>query len=261
MSKDQVGAGGGSPHDDEDVLFTLVQVLKAQGNARAVSVLVHSKVRVERKIHRYGGCDVSLQVLMDPRIFGQLDHEMEELREIISDVAAQVLRSERENVYFGGVSIVPHGRRQEGWRKEAGAWARGDGVNNQGRVRSDNIAACEHDGLLFRSQPEIHLYNALKARGLTFAPLPVFIRGGRSYRRLEPDFLVLKDGYVFQVEVDGDHYHQETPLDAQDRVDPMAWEGVQVRRFSASKVDTEERAKVAVDQLLLWIEQKKKAGR
>jgi len=37
------------------------------------------------------------------------------------------------------------------------------------------------DGLLFRSQPEINLYRAFKALGITFAPLPVFIRGGETY--------------------------------------------------------------------------------
>lgn len=75
------------------------------------------------------------------------------------------------------------------------AWLRGEGITNQGRVRSDNIAARAFDGLLFRSQPEINLYGALKAAGVSFAPLPVFVRGGHDYRRIEPDFIIVKDGW------------------------------------------------------------------
>lgn len=68
----------------------------------------------------------------------------------------------------------------DGWRASARAWARGEGINNQGQVRTDNIASRRHDGLLFRSQAEVHLYDALKARGVYLAPLPVFIRGGAT---------------------------------------------------------------------------------
>jgi hypothetical protein len=69
------------------------------------------------------------------------------------------------------------------WKADARAWAEGRGVTNQGRARSTNIAPFESDGLLFRSRPEICLYHALKACGVTGAPLPVFIRGGAEYRR------------------------------------------------------------------------------
>lgn len=67
-------------------------------------------------------------------------------------------------------------------------------MTNQGRVRSKNVAPRERDGLLFRSQAEINLYLALKQVGVSFAPLPVFVRGGREYQRIEPDFIILKDG-------------------------------------------------------------------
>lgn len=90
------------------------------------------------------------------------------------------------------------------WRDGAKRWLAGAGISNQGRVRSDNIASREADGLLFRSVPEINLYKALKARGVSVAPLPVFVRGGKTYRRIEPDFVILKEGLVMVVEVDGD---------------------------------------------------------
>ena len=138
-----------------------------------------------------------------------------------------------ENDTFVGVTIKPSQALKPGWRSDTEAWLRRDGINNQGRVRSDNVASLPCDGLHFRSQHEINLYKALKSKGLTFAPLPVFIRGGASYARLEPDFIVLKDGYVFQIEIDGDTTHRETPVVAQSRTAPMEYEGVKVRSDEA----------------------------
>ena len=59
----------------------------------------------------------------------------------------------------------------------------GERINNQGRVRSGNIAAKVYDGLLFRSRPEVLFYKALKRKGVPFAPLSVVLRGGLDYRR------------------------------------------------------------------------------
>ena len=123
-------------------------------------------------------------------------------------------------------------------------------MSNQGRARSDNVASKQADGLLFRSQPEIHLYRAFKTLGVTFAPLPVFVRGGESYRRIEPDFLVLKGGLVLQVEVDGDTVHRETPLEAQNRTNMMVHEGVHVERVNAADCGTIEKAKATAQRLL-----------
>jgi hypothetical protein len=130
------------------------------------------------------------------------------------------------------------------------AWLRGEGITNQGRVRSDNIAAREHDGLLFRSQEEINLYRALKSAGVSFAPLPVFVRGGREYRRIEPDFVVVKGGMIAVVEVDGDTVHQESPAEAHARTTMLVHEGAHVERVKASDCATPEKAKECADRVL-----------
>jgi hypothetical protein len=36
------------------------------------------------------------------------------------------------------------------------------------------------------------------------------LRGGVEYRRVEPDFLIFKDGLTMIVEIDGDLFHTET---------------------------------------------------
>jgi len=57
------------------------------------------------------------------------------------------------------------------WREKAARWASGEGMTNQGRARSDNLAPLEQDGLLFRSRAEINLYVAFKALGVAVACL------------------------------------------------------------------------------------------
>ena len=83
------------------------------------------------------------------------------------------------------------------------------GVTNQGRAHSANPAAIEYEGLLFRSQPEVLLFVALRDTGLPVMPLPVVVSKGLRFRRIEPDFVVIRRGVTFVVEVDGDRWHQE----------------------------------------------------
>ena len=117
-------------------------------------------------------------------------------------------------------------------------------------MRSDNIAARQCDGLLFRSDEEINLYKALKAAGVSFAPLPVFIRGGREYRRIEPDFVLIIGGMVAVIEVDGDTVHQESPVEAHARTTMLVHEGAHVERIRASDCSTLEGAEVCAKRVL-----------
>ena len=130
------------------------------------------------------------------------------------------------------------------------SWVGGKGVTNQGRVRSTNIAHREHDGLLFRSDPEINLYEALKKLGVAFAPLPVFLRGGESYQRLEPDFIVLKDGVFAVIEVDGDSFHTENPATAHTRLKLLENAGAYILRVNANSCSTSESAEASAEKIL-----------
>jgi hypothetical protein len=136
------------------------------------------------------------------------------------------------------------------WKADAKAWATGAGLSNQGRVRSTNIAPFEDDGLLFRSKPEILLYRALKVLGVTLAPLPVFVRGGSAYRRLEPDFVLVHRGVMMVVEVDGDSFHNEAPVDAHERLAVLSREGVHTERVRAEDCATDARATASAAHLL-----------
>ena len=153
------------------------------------------------------------------------------------------------NDRLGAVEILPELTTDPKWREKAQAWASGKNITNQGRVRVEQHASLSCDGLLFRSQPEILLYQALKSTGVSFAPLPVFVRGGDEYRRIEPDFVLLKDGVVMVVEVDGDTVHHETSI-AHDRTTMLLHEGALVERVKASDCDSQEKAKICALKLM-----------
>jgi hypothetical protein len=140
------------------------------------------------------------------------------------------------------------------WRLKINQLLSGEGVTNQGRVNTANIATREHDGLLFRSKPEVLFYQALKRAGVPFAPLSVVLCGGSQYHRVEPDFIIYKDGEIMIVEIDGDLYHTETPAAAHARLKFLTDEGVKLERINASACDTSLKAVEAVNRILATIE-------
>ncbi|EGR3967478.1 hypothetical protein DDN11_17870 [Vibrio cholerae] len=162
-----------------------------------------------------------------------------------------------ENDKLSTVKIIPAVLEDPQWRDKASAWLSGSKITNQGRVRSDNVAPLTADGLLFRSQPEIHFYRALKSEGVSFSPLPVFIRGGQTYSRIEPDFVIVHHGITMVVEIDGDTVHQETPAEAQARVRTLQHEGVHVERILASECNEPQKAIDAVKRILAAIDKLK----
>jgi hypothetical protein len=119
-------------------------------------------------------------------------------------------------------------------------------VNNQGRAHSANVAGIVVDGLRFRSRGEVNLYRALKRLGVTFAPLPVFL----GKRRIEPDFVIIKDGVTMVVEIDGPTTHTESPVEAEARLAMFRLEGVRTERVPAAEVETEEKAAATAGHLM-----------
>ncbi len=129
------------------------------------------------------------------------------------------------------------------------------GVTNQGRAHSANLAAIEHEGLLFRSDPEVLLFIALRNTGLPVMPLPVVISNGKQFKRIEPDFVVIKQGMTFVIELDGDFWHKESPSSAHNRLLHLESEGVRVIRISAKNCNSADSANNAVKQILSLMEQ------
>ena len=236
----------------EPFLAALARLFAAAGKPRDVAILVNAKASIEQT--GYDNWDggqymYTIYLQVPASLFAQLGDEIPAIEKNFHDKAQPLIRlypCQHIQEFIISTEIAA----DDDWRDKAKTWLTGKGMTNQGRVRSDNIAGKTSDGLLFRSQPEINLYKALKALGVTFAPLPVFVRGGQSYRRIEPDFVLLREGIVLIVEVDGDTVHQETPAEAHDRTTMLAHEGAFVERVTSDTCDTEEKARSCADRLL-----------
>jgi hypothetical protein len=238
--------------DREALLGTLARLFAAEGAAREVAVLTYSTPEIEETGYDNwnGGTTVYCLYLNVPlKLYTQFEDGVGLLQQAICD-KAQVFLDRFPNDRLTQVKIIPAVVEDPQWREKASAWLQGSGVTNQGRVRSENVAPLTVDGLLFRSHPEIHLYRALKALGVSFAPLAVFVRGGENYRRIEPDFFVVHGGISVVVEVDGDTVHQETPAEAHARTAMLQHEGVHVERILARECDTPAKASAAAEKIM-----------
>lgn len=237
--------------DFDALMGTAAAMFAAEGAAKEVAVLAHGNGTIAQTDYdNYNGgvWTYTITLAVPLELFQQIG-SVPVLEKSLHERFGELSRPYPQD-YIGSVVVVPALSTDGKWKDKAIAWLAGDGVNNQGRVRSDNVASRQCDGLLFRSQPEIHLYQALKPLGVSFAPLPVFIRGGDTYRRIEPDFVIVKDGIVMVVEVDGDTVHRETPSEAHDRTAMLHHEGVHVERVSASECDSAAGAKAVAVRLL-----------
>lgn len=239
------------PDDLEPLIATLAHMFAQKGDAREVAILASARATARFVEHdEFNEVDVySLYLQVPTALYMQIVNAKDACEQAIRD-AAQSALAIYPQYFLRFVVMAPELKAETGWRAKMLEWLKGDGVNNQGRVRSDNVASRECDGLLFRSEPEIMLYQALKAEGVSFAPLPVFLRGGPNRQRIEPDFVIIKDGITMIVEVDGDTVHRELPAEAQKRLKMLTDGGALVERVRAAECNTPHLATICAKQIL-----------
>jgi len=248
------------PFELDNFLASVVEALKLRGDGRAIATLVEGHCEVRIWDQDFGVDSWRLIISLPIQLFYAMSEtDRIATQESIQEVGSSFFDSTPGD-YFGSVQLVPAVQEaNDGWRNEAIRFVKGEGVTNQGRVRSDNIASKQHLGLLFRSNAEITLFEALTRAQLAVAPLPVFVRIGKNYNRLEPDFVIVYKGLTFVVEVDGDTFHRELPAEADRRLVPLTYEGVEVRRIRASEVATAKDADVVVRDLIQFMSKRKEA--
>ncbi|MDC7817493.1 MULTISPECIES: hypothetical protein [Pseudomonas] len=76
---------------------------------------------------------------------------------------------------------------------------------------------------------------------------------------MEPDFVVVYKGLTFIIEVDGDTYHRKSPAEADKRLVPLTWEGVEVRRIRAADLSSDSAADDVVKDLIDLMSKRKAA--
>ena len=251
------------PFEGEAIAATLAFTSATRGDAASVMALSVSKPTFEVIRVDFGGSEIGIALHLElPALqYALLSEVREQIQSNLSELLDPIIRT-HPGYWLGSVSLIPDGAAPSDWRERARAFVAGDGVSNQGRVRSDNIAARECDGLLFRSQPEINLYRAFKALGVSFAPLPVFVRGGQNeYRRIEPDFVIIIKGMIAVVEVDGSTVHRELPAEAQIRTKMLSDEGAYIDHVLATDCETPEKALSCAKRVLASIDKVRNSRR
>jgi len=240
-------------NDIEALLATSARLFASEGSMREVAILANAEQSIDRCGEDFGLNIYNLYLQVPDSLYSQFSDEIEVCEALILKKVRILLKPYPDDD-LANVIISPILSADEEWREKAKNRVTGKGVNNQGRVRSDNIASIQEDGLLFRSQNEVRFYKALKSLGVPFAPLPVFIRGGDTYKRIEPDFVIVKNGVVVVVEVDGYTVHNETPAEAHDRTSMLYHEGIHIERIRASECQTQEQANACAKRMLQVID-------
>jgi hypothetical protein len=236
----------------ETVLATAARLLVRAHEVKAASILANAETSVTLWEDWDHQRTWRLQLAIPAEVYFEIE-DRGAIEKAIDKAIAPVLEAISTSDFIE-TRITTALERDPDWRRKTRQFVSGESITNQGRVRSDNIAARKHDGLLFRSQPEVFFYEALKRTGVPFAPLSVVLRGGLEYRRVEPDFIIYYRGLTMIVEIDGDLYHTETPAAAHARLKLLTDEGARLERISASECDTPQKAQEAVQRVIATIE-------
>ncbi|MBY6265111.1 hypothetical protein EI613_24785 [Azospirillum sp. 412522] len=236
----------------ERILAATAKLLVRRDCIGAASTVVHGRPHVHPSpVDYYSDCVVwDVWFYMPADVYEALEGKgliEKQIDEAFNEVISGASHSDRANI---SIKIDYEQDFNEGWRDEISRILSGELISNQGRVRSTNIAHLQHEGLLFRSEPEIFFYKAAKKRGIPIAPLPVFIQGGNDYHRTEPDFLIVKDGVCLLVELDGNMFHRETPVQAQNRLRFLTQQGAHLYRLEAKRCVTIQGAEECVSEVI-----------
>ena len=234
-------------------LAALARLFAHKGASAEVAVLALGRPICEYLGESVGGMDLyTITLTVRPSLYNQVADRRLKVQGSLDRAPWNLWAL--PGVDFRGFYIMPEMPDDPEWRNKARRWLSGETVSNQGRVRSENVAPYEVDGLLFRSKPEIHLYRALKGRKISVAPLPVFLRGGDLYRRVEPDFAILYRGRLVVLELDGKEFHHETPAEADERLALLKREGAYVEHIKSAECDTAEKAETVAKQIIALLE-------
>ncbi|AVX21017.1 hypothetical protein SAMN02745885_00459 [Carboxydocella sporoproducens DSM 16521] len=142
----------------ESMVATVAKLFALEGSAKEVAILAHAVLEVvQTNFDNWNGGTYfyTLYLYLPLNLYVQIVEEKEKIQKRIYEKLFSV-GVPYNNHCFEEVLIYPQASNDPNWRDKAKAWLSGKNITNQGRVRSDNIASRNCDGLLFRSQPEIN---------------------------------------------------------------------------------------------------------
>lgn len=141
------------PFPIDDFLASIVEAMKVRGDARAIATLIEGQCCFQLWDQDFGIDSWRMFVALPvPLYYAMTEDERESTQESIKEVGSSFFGSLPSD-HLGSVVLAPKMEQaNDGWREEAMRFIKGEGVTNQGRVRSDNVASKQHLGLLFRSK-------------------------------------------------------------------------------------------------------------
>ncbi len=235
--------------DFEAILASAARLLVYRGDTQEAAILA-SAIGVMETVEDKSW-DITYQVLtLGIPVEAYLDlHDKDKSGYAISDAVVECAKG---FAGFNRVDVIfrPRVAETEDWRQQVKAMVSGEGITNQGRAHSSNVAPISYRGLLFRSPPEVEFFKALLETGVPIAPLSVVVAKRQRNHRIEPDFVVYYGGKVMVIELDGPGTHKETPQQAAERLEFLTDQGCIVWRVDTAKCSTSDQAWAEVKRAL-----------
>src|SRR5262249_55484396 len=128
--------------DIERVLATMARFFADEGNASQVAILAFSKYKIDQSSYedRDGGqYGYTISLELPAHLYAKVNHDRQQIENVLTHKANDVTRMFPDE-YFDAFRLVSELDDDPDWREKAKAWVTGEGITNQGRARSDNIA-------------------------------------------------------------------------------------------------------------------------
>ena len=129
-----------------------------------------------------------------------------------------------------------------------------ESINNQGWGHSSNPAPIWHWNVRHRTWYEALFTEACILRNILTFPLPLVLFGSK---RIEPDYIVIMDGILELIELDGPSHDSELASFEQERLKPFRDNLVDVMRFPVPEEVDINWAHGVLDQVVERIDKRK----
>ncbi|HAC63971.1 MAG TPA: hypothetical protein DCF68_10640 [Cyanothece sp. UBA12306] len=247
-----------SGENSEPLLRTLARIFARESAAIEVAILANSKpyikevndsLNVEQLKTDQSSISYALYLPIPSYLYNQVKQYIEEIEIRILEKIKLLLRTSSSQISRVIIALALSDE-QQNWQERAKSWLSGKTPVNQGLLNPNNLLS--HDGLFFRSQPSIFLYEALKYMKVSFTCLPLFIQGigMNQAQQIQLDFLIIKEGIMLGIKVKDNTSIKETPTDYNWLIN----ERVHFQAVEESECDNLQKAKLCVNKLMRIVE-------
>ena len=194
-----------------DILFTVSQLLASRGKNESVQLLANFDFKLSNGTNRFSDKFLALHTVVPIEVYEKIRSDFEKANQEggesfvnfskpysdITNVTEELGYLVRFIAFDINTLEAP-----EDWRSHFS----NSTANNQGLFNYSDSNKISFQGLNFRSQAEIKIYEALLRKGLLIMPLPVMVMGTNEKYK-EPDFVVCYNNRIGILDVQGKQFH------------------------------------------------------